>query len=358
MKRALIVLIVVIAAAAAVTHFASARNGRLGVARLQQAYSATNNLDYIGTVTTSISYCGRDFRGKSLVRHKGSGERIEYLSGPTTGAVIITKDGETRTYRPHTGQALVSQTGGRQAGRGGLELLIKNYNASVVGGGRVAGRPVDIVSLTPKHKGNPSKRLWIDRRTGVILKSEDRSTSGRVRSAMEFTQIDYGVRITDGIFREPAGTAAVRPKSDGNREQNAAELGKVVGIPVVFPKYVPAGYVFDSMTAYTCECECGHKAAHLRYTNGLNSISIFEAPMRPACGHQGCKIHCQMAGKCEVRDSCQARVAIASSGDRNIVVVADLQKEEIERVAKSCVTTHQSQGEKQAPPRAPLPGSP
>ena len=333
--RAAVAIILVLGAAAVVAYFGWLPVRANATSSLRHAYESAHRTDYAGKVTTTVYYCGREISIRSGIRHNGPEERIEYLSGPLSGVVVVARGGETRTYRPNTRQILVSRAASRRSEGEELELLLRNYAVLAAGEGRVAGRPVNIVDLTSKHPGNPSKRLWIDRETGIVLKSEDRSAAGELRSRMEFTEISYG---------KPAAGAAFEPTADGgprwvekerDHEISRAELEKAVGIKVAFPQHVPAGYVLDSITLYSCECECGHKAAHLRYTDGLNSISIYETPSHTSCSKHICSIHCAPNGRCEVRDARQARVATTSSGGRSVVVVGDLPEEEIAKVAKS-----------------------
>jgi negative regulator of sigma E activity len=145
---------------------------------------------------------------------------------------------------------------------------------------------------------------------------------------MEFTEINYSAEVPDDLFVSSG-------KELAQAEMTPAEAGKIVGVKVTLPKYLPAGYELDGATIHKCECECGHNAAHLRYTDGMNSLSVFETQIQPACNGPTCKVHCPAAGACEVSNAEQAQVATASSGGKAIVVVADLPKDEIERVAKS-----------------------
>lgn len=333
MKKVALVLILAAAAVVIYIYAGTPRTSEQAVARLRQACSASRDLRYIATVNTTVSYCASRISTQSIVRHKNSVERIEYISGPARGTIIVARNGETSTYKPDSGQLIVALGSGKDLTD--LDLLIRNYHVSLSGRDTVAGRTADIVELIPRYSGNPSKKLWIDREKGIILRSEDRTASGKIRSTMEFTSIDFLGSISDAAFEHPANAESTLVKLAGERKLSRAELGKSVGISVTSPTYLPRGYILDSMRTYSCGCDCGHKAAHLRYTNGLNSISVFETPADGSCNHKGCRIHCSPSGRCEVRDVCQARIATTRSNGRSIIVVADLSEKEITKLVRS-----------------------
>lgn len=304
-----------------------------GEETLRQAYERASRASYVGNVVSTVFDNGRESSTRSVIRHSSTGERIEYSAGPAHNMIIIRDGGETRTYRPEVCRVVISrapQTGAQQS----LDLLLKNYSAVAGRSSRVAGRDVNVIRLTPRHRGNPSKKLWIDKTTGVILRSEDRSASGELKSRMEFTSVDYRAQSADIVLKEPGCVNASWVRTSAEQDISQRELEKAVGLRVERPGYLPAGYVADGFRVYQCNCKCGHKAAHLRYTNGLNSISIYETPIDMACGDM-CKVHCPAGGRCEVRDAGRARVATAGTKDRTVIVVSDLPESEIRKVAES-----------------------
>lgn len=296
---------------------------------IQRACSGKSNTTYSGTVSTTMIFCGRDYRTASTIRHRGNLERIDY----NNGAVMISAADATRTYSPDTKTVTVSSPSVESKSASNLDLLLKNYELVSRGTDRVAGRETLVVELRPTRPGGPSKRLWLYPATDTILKMEDRTSSGKLKSRTEFTSIDFSKSIPDSAFQSAAcgGSSCATVKECGPRGE---AVDQAVGIKPSFPKYLPQGYVMDGVSVYHCACKCGHKAIHIRYTDGLNSISVYETPAKLACGDM-CKIHCPSGGKCEVSDADQSQVATASISGRSIVVVSDLPKNEISRIAES-----------------------
>ncbi len=299
---------------------------------LKQSCAGFDKLDYSGTVTSTVSYCGHKIITRSTVRHKGKDERIEYLSGPVRGVVIINTGKENRIYQPNTGKIIISQT--VDSTRHDLVSLLNNYKAIKTADGSVAGRKVNIISLESKHNG-PARKLWIDRKTGIILKSEEYSTDGRLRSRTEFTKISYAPQHIEAVNKLPDTVEAKWTREELDIPSSLAEVEKTVGIRTTLPAYMPGGYSLESASVYNCVCGCGNKAIHLRYTDGLNSISIYETPGSSQYGSNTCKIHCATKGRCVVADARQAQVATISIGKITVIVVADLSEAEITRIVDS-----------------------
>jgi outer membrane lipoprotein-sorting protein len=334
LRYAVIIPIIVIASISAVRLALPARHID-AVAALRQAYASDRNLTYEGSVTTTVFCGGKERQTQSFVRHKGSAERIDYPSSPVRGAVVVNTEHETRAYRPDMKQVAISYASKERQDTSGLDLIIKSYSISGKEDGEVAGRAVNLITMEPKHYSGPVKRLWIDRKTGVILKSEDICTSGRLRSSMEFSRISYSAKVADEVFANPVKVDASWTTDRGEPEMARADVEKVLGVPLATPRHLPGGFVLDSIRLYTCKCCGGHKAAHLRYTDGLNSVSIFETPSDSSCRSGRCRVHCAKSGSCEVTDASLAHVATVSSGKLSIVVVADLTEEDLTKIAKS-----------------------
>jgi hypothetical protein len=114
-----------------------------------------------------------------------------------------------------------------------------------------------------------------------------------------------------------------------------SELSKVVDFTVKTPRYVPKGYKLDGYRLYNCPCGCGHKSAYIRYTNGLDSISVFETLGSSGCARDD---KCRTRGHedtCVVEDSARGRVATLSSGGKLFTVIGDLSRSDLEKIARS-----------------------
>lgn len=71
------------------------------------------------------------------------------------------------------------------------------YRAELRGDGRVAGYDVVSVALTAKDKHRYSHRLWLEKSTGLLVKSHVRSVSGEVLEHFQFTSLEITGDIAD-----------------------------------------------------------------------------------------------------------------------------------------------------------------
>ena len=74
------------------------------------------------------------------------------------------------------------------------------YKAEMKGEDRVAGYDVVSVSLTAKDPYRYSHRLWLEKSTGLLLKSHVRNAEGDVLEQFQFTSLRIGEDIPDNEF--------------------------------------------------------------------------------------------------------------------------------------------------------------
>jgi hypothetical protein len=100
---------------------------------------------------------------------------------------------------------------------------------------------------------------------------------------------------------------------------------EIVGFPVRLPTYLPAGYEFQSGFPFPCACHT--QAARLHFTNGVNSILVFE------CGHG-----CPPGEQCVVPKGSNALVVRQHGSGLTLAATGDVKREELERMLRSVVT--------------------
>lgn len=335
MKGKLIAVIILILALTGAFLLFNGRGVRIDASQcLHRAYSGQNTATYEGSVESTVFLQGRKIETQSRIYHQRDIERVDYSLSPSNRAIVVTTAGETKTYSP-AHKLLTITKSASPSGLDRLAVILKSYDITARTNGQVAGRTVDLLEFTPKTDGNPSKKLWVDHDTGVILKSESISSSGKLISRMEFTNISYVKSIRDDVFNRPVAVDAKWTTKEESRGLTTASAEKILGKPLVLPAYLPNGYALDSISLHPCGCCCKLDSVHLRYANGLNSLSIFETPTAQACRGGNCTIHCPKNGGCKVEDTSQARIATTSVGSLNIVLVADISENELRRVAQS-----------------------
>jgi len=305
---------------------------------LARALAAEANVDYSGVLRTVTLYQGQRVASTvRIYRQAPDRERLEYRSGELAGLVTVCNEHGRWQYDPtlaptiRAGPLRPAEQGPRRE-----ELIRRNYLIACTGTGRVAGRPTYLLSLTPKHPGNPSRRLWVDQATFVVLRREDYAADGTLRTRTAFRRIHYRPRLGADLFDMPQpnyarlATHQVPAAKPLTLEQVSAE----VGFPVVKPAYLPPGYEYASAQVYRCPCGCGMISAQLQYVDGLNGLTVFETDSR----HAGCSSPQGCAAKgeppCLLADYGYARIASVVTPDLTFTAVGDLPPEELRRVVE------------------------
>jgi negative regulator of sigma E activity len=248
---------------------------------------------------------------------------MEYLTAPLKDVVIVT-DG-SRTWRCDPRAGTVGNSGGRNGCERKLGLFLDNHVVQKIGSDRTAGRSAYILAIK-STSGQLRKKMWVDASTHIILRSEDYDPRGKVLSTTNYRSIKYNPTISDQLFK-PADD----PNCSGGacKTMSRDELSKAVGFSVRTPRYVPKGYRLENYRLYDCPCKCGHKSAYLRYTNGMNGISIFQAREHSGCSKGGeCGAH---GGKCLVGNQMVAK----SVNGISYVVMGNVKSDELRRIADS-----------------------
>ncbi len=323
-----LVLAAVLAASALIIAGPSRGGQTSATAIVKQAALAGTKYSYSATGKTSFLYRGRMMTADIKLFHKKPNMcRIEYLSEPLKGVIVGNDQQQSWRYDPKLRKITI--LGDFSCGRhsADLGLMLGNYSVESAGKATVAGRPASVLNLKCRT-GKLKKRVWADTSTSVVLRLEDYNCDGRMMSSTEFKSIKLVNNLPDSLFKRPAEAHATVRRKDSARLVSAAELSKEIGFQVTKPRYVPRGYKLDGYRTYVCQCACGHPGAYSRYTNGLNSISIFET--RPASGQ------CQMQNEqCAVQDTEPGHVARISAHGRDFVIVADLSHQELQKIAAS-----------------------
>lgn len=306
-----------------------------GSALITRALLDQSKGSYIARISTSTYYAGGRVDSSAIVYRSAGKERIDYTAPAQRGMWSITDGDSTFTYLPGQKILVESLADNKLTDQQRIRLLLSNYAASVEGTAKIAGRAASVVNLTPRSGDGPSKRLWIDNEHATVLKSIDYTASGEPRSEMRITSIRYGHDAGAGKFNISRNDAVrtisvVKPASP-------EALRSMLAIEVRKPAYVPAGYVFEGCYLFNCQCGCGHQAAQLTYTDGLNTLSVFMSPISAHCSSGVCGA----PGKgCLLQESGIAKLGQVERGGKTVVVVGDLAPDEVRKIAESVPAGH------------------
>ena len=146
--------------------------------------------------------------------------------------------------------------------------LLDYYEAVLAGTERVAGRPCQVVTLEPRDGYRYAYTLWLDKRTGLPLKSRIVNGNGSVVSMFVFSEIQIGKAPDAQLFRNDM---------TGKRIQKAS-LDKPAA--VAWSVTPPPG--FERVQEAVRELP-GKPApvTHLVFSDGLSVLSMFVEPADP-----------------------------------------------------------------------------
>lgn len=166
-------------------------------------------------------------------------ERVDTLTGPSR--TTIRRNEDVVTFIPDSKLSILEKRDGLTAFPAVLQA-----STSSIGeyyslkhqpqNGRVAGFEVDVVELMPRDDWRFGYRIWSDKKTGLILKSQTLDTHHRVLEQVAFSelQLDAPVRMGDllramkqrvGYSTHTIDTIPTTPQSQGWRLKQAPVAG-------------------------------------------------------------------------------------------------------------------------------------
>lgn len=171
---------------------------------------------YTGTRYQEVLTPDGWMKGSEIILADGVRRRIEFGRDSDKYGEVIVEDGKQRqhffaaTNEIHIAPKIRDEFR-RRMGKMGDGPPGKGIKVSAKDGGRVAGRPTKLVSVTD-DRGNPLQKMWFDPAKGVMLKREGYDFTGRRISLMEFRKINFDVKPSDSDFTiRRAGATIVRP---------------------------------------------------------------------------------------------------------------------------------------------------
>ncbi|MGE0386903.1 MAG: MucB/RseB C-terminal domain-containing protein [Gammaproteobacteria bacterium] len=210
-------------------------------------------------------------------RHDGRGsrERLYSLSG---SAREVIRDGETVTcIFPDDRAVMVEQGRTKRLFPSAFVApagdLASNYELTVAGEDRVAGRSAWLVTIRPRTPDRYGYRLWIDVESDLLLKSNVLDPGGFVLEQFMFTQLDLPAAIADDLLKPAtSGEGFERIARQSGQEAPPVPAGQWEA------RWLPAGFSLRDHADQPVAGNAG-PVRHLVYSDGLAMVSIFVEPV-------------------------------------------------------------------------------
>lgn len=254
---------------------------------LRSMVEAPALIDYEGTKIISIRRADRVETVTVLEAHKRSGAtRLEFLSPDAlAGRIVIDTGVEIWHYEPSLHMVFQGPSLARGAQpRDAVRALAAVYHVQVLGTEEVIGRPTFVLWLGAR-RGEGSRTFWVDQATGIPLRIEERRR-GEPEYVAYFTRISFSLNLPEALFRfrVPAGARAFSLFPSREAAMTLPRVEQQVGFRVRTPAALPPGIRFERASV----AQYGPLvAAHLRYSDGAQPISVFQVPARRLAPREG-----------------------------------------------------------------------
>src|SRR6056297_3849875 len=144
------------------------------------------------------------------------------------------------------------------------------YRVRLIGTGRVAARDSRIIEILPLDQYRYGRRLWLDKDTGMLLRSVVFAPDGGIVEKLSFVEIEIGASISDSELESdlenPSQVTRYQIGRAGEEEFASSKS------PLWLPEVLPKGFRLTSVGHGGSE---NQRYEHLLFSDGLSSFSIY-----------------------------------------------------------------------------------
>jgi sigma-E factor negative regulatory protein RseB len=182
---------------------------------LARIHAAAHGRNYQGTLVFSADGALSSARVAHFSEGAQSYERVEVLDGRMQQ--VYRHNDRVFTLWPHARVAVVEERDPRQAS---LRPVIEpraeeQYEVREQGTEHVAGREAQILLLSPRDANRFAQRLWVDSRSGLMLRADVLGPRQQVLESSAFSQVEIDVKARPQTVLQPMkqldGYRQVRP---------------------------------------------------------------------------------------------------------------------------------------------------
>lgn len=237
---------------------------------LNRAAAAAKQLNYSGVYVYHHGEHVEVLRVMHRTDATGEQEKVEVLDGTPRQFLRINND--VYCHLPDGKHVRLERNASRRFFPALLPAqparLLDYYDARLGGTERVAGRPCQVVTLEPRDGYRYAFNLWLDKQSGLPLKSRIVNENGGVVSMYVFSEIQVGKVPDAQLFRNDLA---------GKRIQQAS-LDKPMG--AAWHVTPPPGYEKMQEAMRSLPGKQG-PVTHLMFSDGLSVLSMFVEPVNP-----------------------------------------------------------------------------
>lgn len=248
------------------------------LAVLERIQAAAQNMSFSGTfvhqqdsvLQTSRIVQSRDARLSVTRVQSMEGHRQEVVRTPT----------ETRVFMPDRQMVKVDQTGQPRAAFpsvfvGPLSAVVRNYE--VIRGEVMRIADVEAVEylLKPRHEGRWPLRIWVDRRTSLVVKCQKLDARGQAIEQVAFTELTF----------PPKMTVSAGSSFPGSRDWAVHDASLQPVTPVQALRFKPdtlRGFELVGVYQRPSGTGDGFETRRYVFSDGVAAVSVFIQPLSTA----------------------------------------------------------------------------
>ena len=153
-----------------------------------------------------------------------------------------------------------------------IELIAQNYNLEESASTeKTANYETNILTITPKFAGRPTKRIFFARENGVILRVEDLDAEGVLQDMFVYTRISFNPETVERKWK--AFEKEIKPRPPRSSSISIAEAEKMIKTKPIQPEYLPPGFQLKDVRIIKSR---ENDSILLEYTDGLVNFTLFE----------------------------------------------------------------------------------
>lgn len=238
---------------------------------LQKMHSAAHMGNYQGVFV----YGQSDNLSSMKIVHSttGLGERERLLSLDGTGREVIRNKNSVTCILPDSNSVMVEKNRPKSnfppAFPVKLSSLVDIYDFHLAGSEVVAGQPAQKINIMPRDQYRYGHTLWIDKSSGLLLKTHLVNERGHIVEKFMFTQIEYMDSVPDKLLKPSiSGENFTWYESDEANKRTTSTPSKWN------VKRLPKGFKEDMSRKHVMP-RSGVALEQLMFSDGLSSVSVF-----------------------------------------------------------------------------------
>jgi sigma-E factor negative regulatory protein RseB len=246
---------------------------------LSRIHQAAINRSYHGTMAFSAGGHVSSSRVVHIFDGRERYERIEVLDGPKRQQ--FRHNTSMLTLMPETKVAVVEQVEVRAefpALPASSQRAVDSYEIRSIGTDRVAGHEAEVLLLKPRDALRYGQRLWAERDSGLLLRTEVLGPRGEVLESSAFTDLVIGGKAAPQTVLKP-----MKRKLDGYRVVRPQTVSTQLEAEGWSLKAGPAGFQLVSCVKRPLDAASEapveqHHVLQTVFSDGLTHVSVFVEP--------------------------------------------------------------------------------